>query len=441
MTIQEEDEWDPDAGTSGIDAVESQFLIAAKQVASDLGVDWKRVQHDMYDTNPDEFLYRASGEADSGIPSFDFVVTCSSHTARIGSYVREPYVRAGIQIEYEHATKFDLDEDITSMVNHPNYLIRWAGWAIHRFNLEHNAVDLNSRIGWNPIEVYGGDRCDQSLTQFGLLMRGLQASGSKVTVLRFRHVGRGFWYRSYSYAVWAESEEWPGLWIFFYNLGGLDSGGWYSQLKWVEQRIADLGTNAKVETFDINDRVLARFLLKRDMVFRCSLLLDCFDLESLYPVAPSLSESDLGSEAIETYKKAEESYWNEDYSGALRDLRAAVQDALENAARKHSMDVSDIRDPNITKLVARLAEKGKLKSTLIPWFGAFTSFANLASHGSYPTKQDLASPQIRMRVLGTFALGRQLLREIEYCITPSFDAAQLKQLNEMTEALSRPKET
>jgi hypothetical protein len=187
-------------------------------VASDLGVDWKRVEHDVYDTNPNEFLFRASGQTDSGLPSFVLVVSCKIDGSHAESTPEpEPYVHAGIEIEYEHATKFDLDEDITSMVNHPNYLIRWAGWAIHRFNLEHNAVDLNSRIGWNPIEVYGGDRCDQSLTQFGLLMRGLKASGSNVTVLRFRHVGRGDWYRSYSYAVWAESERWPGLGRFFYN--------------------------------------------------------------------------------------------------------------------------------------------------------------------------------------------------------------------------------
>jgi hypothetical protein len=392
-------------------------------------VDWKKVEHDAYDTNPDEFLIKASGQTDSGIPSFDFIVTYSSHAHGTKPYVREPYVHAGIEIEYEHATKFDLDEDITRMVSHPNYLIRWAGWAIHRFNLQHNAVDLKSRIGWNPIEVYGGDRCDQSLTQFGLLIKGLQASESKVIVLRFRHVDPAIWYRSYSYAIWAETERWPGLWIFFYNLGGLDSGGWYSQLKWVEQRIAELGTNVKVETFDIDNHVLARFLLRKDLVFRCSLHLDCFDLESLYPVEP------LSFEDIETYEKAEESYWNEDYSGALRDLRAAVQDALENAARKHNIVFSGT-DKSIRKLVAILVNKRKLEGRLMPWFDAFTSFANLASHGPYPTKEDLVSPQIRMRVLGTFALGRQLLREIEYCVTPSFNGAQAKRLNEMTERLS-----
>jgi len=413
-----ENEWDPDAGTRGITAVKSQFLVAAKQVALDLGVNWGTVQRDEYDTNPDEFLLTASGQADSGSPSFDFVVTYRAeelHTT-IQAIRTEPYVHASIEIEYVHATKFDLDEDLTPMVDQPNYLIRWAGWAIHKFNLKHNPVDLKSRIGWNSIEVYGGDRCDESLTQFGLLMKGLQASSSKVTVLRLRHVSNVDWYRSYSYALWAETEKWPGLWVFFYNLGGLDSGGWYSQYQWVEQRIADLGTHVNIETYDIEDEDLARFLLREDMLFRNSLHVDCFELESLCPVTPSFVESDLGKKALETYMKAEESYWAEDYSGALRDLRAAVQDALENAVQRHNLDVSDIQNVNITKLAAKLVNERKLQGELTSWFGAFTSFANLASHGSYPTQEDLRNPQTRMRVLGTFVLGRQLLREIEYCV-------------------------
>ena len=95
-----------------------------------------------------------------------------------------------------------------------------------------------------------------------------------------------------------------------------------------------------------------------------------------------------------------------------------MQDALEYAVQRYKIDVSDIDSVSIMKLVARLVSERRLEGELTPWFGAFTSFANLASHGSYPTQQELMSPQIRMRVLGTFVLGRQLLREIGYCVSP-----------------------
>ena len=421
LTSPEEHLWNPDAGTTGITAVKSQFLIAAKQVAADLGVDWKEVQHDVYDTNPNELMFTASGQTHSGIPSFNFVVSCKVHD----SQRTEPksYIRAGIEIEYEHATKWDIDDDITSMVGHPNYLIRWAGWAIHNFNLEHNPVNLKSRIGYHAIEVYGGDREDWSLTQFELLMKGLQSSRSKVTVLRLRHVSKNNWYRSYSYAIWAESGKWPGLWIFFYNMGGLDSGGWYSCYKWVEETIAELGNNVTVETHDINDRALVHFLLREDTLFRRSIHLSPFEPESLYPSLSLsdmfFSESDLGREAVETYKKAEDSFFVGDFEGALRDLRAAVQDALENTVQRQGIDISGIKDLDITKLVGMLVKADKLDGKLTSWFGAFTSFANLASHRTYPAEKELSNPQIRLRVLGTFVLGRHLLQEIGYCVKPT----------------------
>jgi hypothetical protein len=55
---------------------------------------------------------------------------------------------------------------------------------------------------------------------------------------------------------------------------------------------------------------------------------------------------------------------------------------------------------------------------LTEWFKAFTSFANLAAHGGFPSKADWENPHIRMRVLGTFVLGRRLLIELDYCLHP-----------------------
>jgi hypothetical protein len=220
--------------------------------------------------------------------------------------------------------------------------------------------------------------------------------------------------------VWAESGKSRGLWIFFYNIGGLDSGGWHGDYEFVEGTIAILGKNATVENHDMKDRALINFLLRNDTLFLDSISLSPFEPESLYPSLSlhSFSESELGHDAFETYKKAEASFIAADYEGALRDLRAAVQGALEYAAERHSIDVSGIKDPDVTNLSGILVNSGKLEGRLIPWFGAFTAFANLASHRAYPTEEELKSPRIRMRVLGTFVLGRQLLREIEYCVKP-----------------------
>jgi hypothetical protein len=416
-TDQDRERLAPDSGTTGILAAKPQFEIAALQIASDLGINKLQLSTD--EVNPDEYLLTASGQADSGILKFDFSVSYKAvdvHKTR-----GPPYVHAALEIEYERQTRWYKNDDITPMVGHPNYLIRWAGWAIHNFNLEQNPVNLERLVGDSAVEVYGGDRLDESLTQFELLVRGLQSSGSKVTVMKFRHVSETIWYRSYSYALWAEGQQSTGLWIFFYNIGGLDSGGWYADYQRVERAIATFGRNATVESHDMKDRVLINFLLRKDTTFPNSIHLSAFEPKSLYPslsLNDSFSESELGHDAFETYKKAEASFIAEDYAGALRDLRAAVQDALENAVQLHSIDVSGIKDPDVTNLAGILVSKGKLEGRLTPWFGAFTSFANLASHGTYPTEKELENPQIRMRVLGTFVLGRQLLREIEYCVKP-----------------------
>jgi hypothetical protein len=210
--------------------------------------------------------------------------------------------------------------------------------------------------------------------------------------------------------------------VFFYNIGGLDSGGWYGDYKWVEETIATLGKNVTIETSDVTARSLTNFLLRKNMLFPDSIRLNSFEPESVYPslslTSSSFSESDLGHEALETYTKAEASFLAADYGVALRNLRAAVQDALEHAAQRHGIDISAIRDPDVTNLAGALMGDGKLEGRLTPWFGAFTSFANRSSHATFPTDEELKSPQVRMRVLGTFIMGRQLLREIEYCVRP-----------------------
>jgi DNA-binding ferritin-like protein (Dps family) len=246
-------------------------------------------------------------------------------------------------------------------------------------------------------------------------MKGLQASNSRVTVLKFRHVDPNVWYRSYSYAIWAETKI-SGLWVFFCGAGGLDSGGWYGDYKQIEQLIHDLGENVTVKDFDIKEQDLERFLLRKGIGFD-SLDSRDFDLESFHQ-DELFSLNSLGQEVSEAYKKLDESFWKGDYAGALRDLRAVVQDALEYVAEQRGVDVSGIREPDVTSLAGKLVGANVLDGRLTPWFQSFASIANVASHGTFPTEADWLNPQIRMRVLGTFVLGRQLLIELKYCLSP-----------------------
>jgi len=104
-----------------------------------------------HDDDP-EFFCDASGEASSGTPSFTFFVRKRFQS---GGPDRELKLQVRLGIKYEeHATPFEFDQDITSMVTHPNFLIRWAGWAVHNFNLQHHPPNLDSLIGQNHVRVY-----------------------------------------------------------------------------------------------------------------------------------------------------------------------------------------------------------------------------------------------------------------------------------------------
>jgi hypothetical protein len=405
---------DPDNGEKRIDAVKSQFSLAAKQIASDLGIDVANVEYDSIEREDDpEVFFDARGGASSGIPSFEFSV--KSAFRGFGPN-RELRLRAMITIEYEqHAPAFAFEQDITSKVGHQDFLIRWAAWAVHNFNLTHHPPNLESLIGDVYVRVCG---LPQSLhpteTEFQLLMKGLQVSNSKVTVLKFRHVDPGNGDRSYSYAIWAETEI-SGLWIFFCKAGGLDSGGWYQSYKRIEGLIHDLGANVTVKNFDMRYRDLERFLLRRGAGFD-TLYSGDFDLESFQHELLSLDS--LGGKVSDAFRKSEESFWKEDYAGSLRDLRAVVQDALEYVAQLHHIDLTSVKDPDVPNIAGKLVGANVLEGRLTPWFQSFASIANLASHGTYPTEADWLNPRIRVRVLCTFVLGRQLLIELQYCLPP-----------------------
>ncbi len=296
----------------------SQFLVAANQIASELGILATNVEHNISEYENHEFSCDASGQTQSGFPRFELSVWYSMRP----TLTHKPGLQASIEIQHEEHTRFEQDDDITPHLGAPNFLIRWAGWAMHKFNLEYNPINLETYLGPQIIHIYGYSGSDVAVAEFQLLMKGLQVANTNVTVLKFRHVDPNLdWYRSYSYGVWAKAEsDGNGLWIFFCDPAGLDSGGSYGDYRIIEQSIHDLGKNVTIKNFDIKKEDLERFVFQRNQKYS--------ELHSLYESdAKSLFESlDFHPIVKEAASKLfENGHYPECVFAAFRDLVAYVK--------------------------------------------------------------------------------------------------------------------
>jgi len=399
-----------------ISIARSRFVSAAKQIAADLGIEGGTINHDADDRDDDnnEFFWEASGAGVSGLPSFVLFL----QRTYVGSDAnREPSFHVSLEVSYAEYTKpFEFDMDITATWEHPG-LVRWAAWAIHNFRLRHDPTKLESLFRDDYIRVCGVPKNRfPTLTELQLLMRGLQASNSSVAILKFRHVSVTDWYRSYSYAIWAETlaRGGSGLWVFFCDASGLDSGGAHGDYEFIEELIRDLGKRVTVKHYDVEYPVLERFLLRKGRSFNSYDY--SFSLESLHRSELDFLEDEFGDEIAAVFCKSENSFWDRDYPGALRDLRAVVQDALVYVAKAWSVGLEEVSKPNIYQIAQKLIKTRVLDTRLAPWFEAFSSFANIASHGNFPSENDWKDPNTRARVLATFVIGRQLLLEMKYCL-------------------------
>ena len=395
-----------------VEGLKSQFDPAARQIALDLGIDTETLElaKKEYEGQAD-FFFRASGTSPSG-PSFIFNVDLEYE----GSAARiNPEVHAYLEITYEeYAPPFHFEQDIASMCGHPKFLERWAAWAVYTFHLRHKPINLENLFGDDYIRVWGAPLEPwPTMSEFKLLMRGLQNSGP-VTILKLRHVSDDFWDRSYSYAILADSIASQGLWIFFCDSSGLDSGGAYKHYRRIEQLIVDLGEKTTVKTYDVEYAALESFLLRKARNFNTDD--DNFGLEALHRLELTSLGEIFGPKVSDSFGKSEQSFWNTDYAGALRDLRAVVQDSLVVVAKARSIDLTRLEKPNINNIAKKLCDEKVLDNRLRAWFEAFTSFANIASHGNFPSDEDWKNINTRARVLSTFAIGRQLLLEMVYCL-------------------------
>jgi len=270
------------------------------------------------------------------------------------------------------------------------------------------------------VRVYGIPQyCSTAEEEAELLFHGILATQeSKVLIYRFRHLRRGDLYRSFSYAVHVNPKKGMNFWVVFPDNCGLDSGGAYHSYRHFENLIQMIRRKLEVEvrTYDVEYEELDRFLLRRAESFFSILRED--SLEMLYRFSqPSKVLED--SEA--QYEKFIERLEAKEYAQALRDLRALVQQAQENVAKLKNLDYSGISKPDVNKLASFLIKKKQLDGRLRPWFNAFASIANIASHRDFPTKQDMQDSILRTRILLAFYLGIQLLMELDAVVRPKIE--------------------
>ena len=390
--------------------MKSDFVSATKQIAAELGINVRNISCDLkYERNSDFTWQSFSDEKTSAIPGFTLSLDLTYHWGDNGTL--EPSVLLILDINYEeHAQPFELEYTFPKAQNYLR-IAGWVSWALHSFNLKYHPLNLENKFGDNSIRVYGlPKRRLETLTELYFLMKGLQASEHDVVVLKLRHVDPVDWFRSYSYAIWAE--KYSGLWIFFCDVSDLDSGGGRRDFAIIEKLIASLGKKVTVTTHDVSLPVLESFLLKFGRSINS--FDSNFSLQSLHNSELDDVEAVFGQAISENLKKANESFWNRDYGGALRDLRAVVQDVLELVAKMEAIDLSSISNPNVNKIAGKLIEGEALDGRLKAWFESFTSFANVASHKGFPSDEDWKDIVTRARVLATFTTGRQLLVEMKH---------------------------
>jgi hypothetical protein len=391
--------------TSG--ALYEEFLDATRQVCEDLGINPRRIKLTRFETEHIGITYIAEGSNKTTRFVFDVKTEAKGRDLLSGT------MDASMEICYDkNASPFFLSENIDYMRVHQPSLPRWAAWAVFNFNLKHNPVNLESLFNEMPLRVYGLPRLTYpGLSEVRLLIGGLEKfHKGKILIYKFRHVIDSR-YRAFSYAFLVGT-TYHYYWGFFPELGGMDSGGWSIALKETESLIKRLSRKKKVEVrrFDIDCEQFEEFLKNHADGFPLS-------HEFAKPDPPSLSEELFGSDFIEASTKFEQRYESKDYSQALRDLRALVQEAQEIVLKK-KLGRGAEREDSVAKLGNILVDNKIVDESMRHWFAAFASVANHSSHKSYPSKTEIEDYDIRNRIMLTFEIGRQLILELSKIMEP-----------------------
>lgn len=310
-------------------------------------------------------------------------------------------IMAYIGIKYDSdSVSFQIHDDITKYINQDNYLERWAAHAIHKFNLEHNPINLNTRFGESILKVYGYSDNPLSLKEMSLLLDGMQKTKTdKILAYKFRHVDTLM--RTYSYCFFVSDGYYPNFWVFFLNLGGLDSGGHSESLRLAESIIASK-TEVELRPADIEYVRLRKFLSERVQAFNFegenTLIFNLFVLGDFDPTF------------FELYSKFLERYKNEEYSEALRNLRVLVQMSMETVYKKNQIQIP--KKPSINTLCSELIKNEILDEVMRAWCCAFTSVANLSAHREFPSNDEFFNQNTEDRIKITILLGIYIINSL-----------------------------
>lgn len=380
------------------------FKKASKEIAFDLEMKAEKIQIQHYETSKVGLDYTANLAEDGR--GFDFHL----RTYAAGEDPTSGRMQASLIISYNEGTSYSFDEDIDYIKQYSNFLSRWCSWAIYNFRQTHQKANLQS-LFYDDLIVWGLPYYDADAEALLLFHGILGTQKDKVLIYRFRHIRREDLYRSFSYAVHFKPEQGVhAFWVVFPHTCGLDSGGALSSYKHFENLIEMIGQKLDVEikTYDVEYEELDSFLLMNSYSFFRMWRKGVLEMiHDFYEPGDVLE----GSET--EYDKFIERLKEKEYAQALRDLRALVQQAQENVAKLKNIDYSSISNPNINNLAHLLIKKKKLNGRLKPWFEAFSSIANIASHRDFPTKQDMKNNVLRTRILLTFYLGLQLFKELD----------------------------
>jgi len=324
-------------------------------------------------------------------------------------------ITATLSIAFEVGAPYYYSQKINFLKIHSNYLSRWVAWAVHNYRLQYEKVNLNALFTEVDIHVYSIPGYSRTTDREAVvLFNGILATQeNKVIIYKFRHVSPDYYLRNFSYAIYVRPKGYSEFIVFFPFNCGLDSGGSRSTYRHFQGLIEMMNKKLDVEIkkYDIQYEELEKYLLKNVSGFT-SLYRD-ESLTPLWYISEPANVLDGSEIAFEIFKKRLE---GKEYPQALRDLRALVQQALENVINYYNLE--EVSLININKLASLLIKNQLLEGRLLSWFNAFTSIANIASHKDYPNKKDMENNIIQDRILLTFYLGLHLIKELDDLMKP-----------------------
>ena len=394
------------------DVLFQEFKLATKQICTDLSLEYKNIEFTRYETKKTGIDYIATMSNDPPQFSFHIRTTTKDIDPTLGS------MKAELEIIYsESANPFFFYENIDYMRDHPNFLQRWAAWAVTQYNVEHNPANLGSLFNDAHIQICGIPRDIQTRTVFKLLMSGiLNSDVIKIYIYIFRHAEEIHHYRSYSYAISPIRHDMGGEWFFFLNFGSPDSGGASMMLNLAKSWILEMGNLSKVEHFDISYNELELFL--RDKSINEHIFPNSLEIK---PRTLFIDTDNFKKNFDKMYRKFADKFEIYEYPERMRSLRALVQTALEETHNHYKIKLGEENNRTVSKLATSLVKNKIIDPHLLKWFDVFSDVSNKSAHGDYPSENDLANELIENQCVISVDIGIWLISMLNTTMSTDHD--------------------